>query len=106
MPRTEEEYVVASVSYSFGIAPPIMGFAALSNLGNIFKMQNKNPLMIGSGFEKAGRVDDRDDFISLALLPATDGSQQYYLAVTRSGRHYSSKDLEIWTFQSVVPLKR
>ena len=83
-----------------------MGFAVLTNKGNIYRMMNKNPITIGNSFHKFVRIDERDDFTSLTILQGTDGSQQFYLAVTQSGRHYYSKDLESWTFQSVVPLPK
>ncbi|MDP6966641.1 MAG: hypothetical protein QF551_05140 [Candidatus Marinimicrobia bacterium] len=103
---SHEEKIVAVVSFSFGIAPPIMGFAVLTNNGNIYRMVNKNPITIGDSFDKSVRIDERDDFVSLTVLPGTDGSQQFYLALTRNGRHYYSKDLESWTYQSVVPLPK
>ena len=103
---TSKEKTVAAVSFSFGIAPPVMGFAVLTNKGNIYRMMNKNPVTIGNSFHKFVRIDERDDFTSLTVLQGTDGSQQFYLAVTQSGRHYYSKDLESWTFQSVVPLPK
>ncbi len=101
-----KETIVSVVSYQFGIAPPIIGFAAMTNLGNIYKMDNKNVITVGNSFKKTVRVDSRDDFVSLALLPSQDGSQPFYLAMTKNGRHYVSKDLESWTYQSVAPLSR
>ena len=100
------ETIVSVVSYQFGIAPPIIGFAAMTNLGNIYKMENKNAITVGNSFKKTVRVDSRDDFISLAPLPSQDGSQPFYLAMTKNGRHYVSKDLDSWTYQSVAPLSR
>ena len=105
-PGANRETIVAVVSYQFGIAPPILGFAAMTNLGNIYKMDNKNVLTVGNSFKKTIRVDSRDDFVSLALLPSQDGSQPFYLAMTKNGRHYVSKDLGSWTYQSVAPLSR
>lgn len=95
---------MAVTHFSFGIAPTIIGFAALSNFGNVYAMENKNPLTLGETFEKLVRIDDRNDFITLTALPATEGSQQFFLATTRSGRHYYSKDLKSWTHQSGIPL--
>ena len=105
-PIANQETIVSVVSYQFGIAPPIIGFAAMTNLGNIYKMENKNAITVGNSFKKTVRVDSRDDFVSLALLPSQDGSQPFYLAMTKNGRHYVSKDLESWTYQSVAPLSR
>lgn len=103
---TEGESIVSIVPYQFGIAPPVFGFAAMSNLGHIYKMDNKNVVTVGDSFERSVRVDERDDFVSLALLPSQDGSQQYYLAMTKNGRAYVSKNLESWTYQSMAPISR
>ena len=106
LPIASQETIVSVLSYQFGIAPPIIGFAAMTNLGNIYKMENKNAITVGNSFKKTVRVDSRDDFISLAPLPSQDGSQPFYLAMTKNGRHYVSKDLGSWAYQSVAPLSR
>jgi len=93
-PEMISETIVSSVSYSFGIAPPIMGFAVLTNYGNVYLMQNRNPVTIGSVFNFSVRIDDRTDFISLTSLPGADATKQFYLAVSSSGNHYYSEDLK------------
>ena len=37
------ESVMGSVAYTFGIAPRITGFVFLTNHGNLYKLENKNP---------------------------------------------------------------
>lgn len=105
-PEMISETIVSSVSYSFGIAPPIMGFAVLTNYGNVYLMQNRNPITIGSVFNFSVRIDDRTDFISLTSLPGADGTKQFYLAVTSSGHHFFSEDLKKWKSQSIVPFNK
>ena len=42
LPEDKKEVVSASVHYSFGIAPPSMGFAIMTNYGRIYQLKNKN----------------------------------------------------------------
>ncbi|MEE2876747.1 MAG: collagen-like protein [Candidatus Neomarinimicrobiota bacterium] len=105
-PEKKKETVVAIVSFQFGIAPPIMGFAAMTNHGIIYKLENKNIFTVGESFLRSVRVDTRDDFVSLALMAAQEGTQPFYLAMTANGRHYVSQDLETWAYQSVAPISR
>ena len=37
-------------SYSFGFAPTITGFVFLTNYGRLFKLENKNPQVLGTDF--------------------------------------------------------
>ena len=50
-------------------------------------------------------MDNRNDFISLSLLPAQDAGESIFLAVTKNGLSYISKDLKVWNFQAQVPIK-
>ncbi len=102
----KNETIVSVIHYSFGIAPPEVGFVGLSNFGNLYRMRNKSPLLIGDTFEFLTNIDHENDFTSLSILPGSDGIEMYYLAVTASGGHYVSKNLEIWTKQGLIPLKR
>ena len=104
--ETEIEKIVSIVPYQFGIAPPIMGFAAMTNHGFIYKMENKNIYTAGETFSRSVRIDKREDFVSIALLSGEEGAQPFYLAMTENGRHYISKNLEDWVYQSVTPLSR
>ena len=101
-----KEAIVAIVPYQFGIAPPIMGFAAMSNEGVIYKLENKNLYTAGESFVRTVRIENRDDFISLALMSSQEGTRPLYLAMTANGRHYISQDLESWKYQSVAPINR
>ena len=44
----DNESVIGTVAYSFGIAPRITGFAYLTNSGKLFKFENKKPQKLGS----------------------------------------------------------
>ena len=102
--KYKSETIVSSTYFIFGSAPPVMGFVLLSNLGNIYTMKNVNPTMVGSEFSLLTQIDTRNDFFTLTILPKTDVSKPHFLAVTVSSRHYYSKDLKNWSYQSTVPL--
>ena len=46
-----DEVVVGSVAYSFGIAPRITGFAYLTSFGKVYKFENSNPQKLGNKVE-------------------------------------------------------
>ena len=48
--NSEKEIIIGSASYSFGFAPTITGFVFLTNYGRLFKLENKNPQVIGTDF--------------------------------------------------------
>jgi hypothetical protein len=98
----EPEIIIGTIPYLFGIAPPILGFAVLTSHGNLYRMDNKNPLSVGEVFKYVGRIDDRTDFISISHIPATEGSKQFFLALTRSGDYYVSEDLKSWTYTGTI----
>lgn len=98
-----EEKIVSSTYYNFGIAPLVLGIVALSNQGNVYQLRNITPVKIGNSFTFLSKIDDRDDFASLTILPALDGTKQYFLALTADGRHYVSDDLKTWEYQGQVP---
>ena len=52
----KNEVCVAIVPYQFGIAPPIMGFATLTNHGFIYKMENKNIYAAGEDFTRSSEL--------------------------------------------------
>ncbi len=97
------ERIVSSTYYNFGIAPLVLGIVALSNHGNVYQLRNITPVKIGNSFTFLSKIDDRDDFVSLTILPALDGTKQYFLALTANGRHYVSVDLKTWEYQGQVP---
>ncbi len=98
------EVVTASVHFSFGIAPPIMGFAVMTNYGNIFQLKNKNPAILGDNFEFLVRIADHDNFISLSFLSGGEGQYHFYLAITEDGNSYVSDDLKNWSSKGIIPL--
>ena len=98
------EQIIFSAHFTFGPLPPKTGFVLLSNLGKIYTMKNADPTTVGSKFKYLTRIDSRNDFVGLTILPKTEVSKPHFLAVTASGRHYYSKDLKKWTFQATVPL--
>ena len=102
--KYKSETIVSSTYFIFRSAPPRTGFVLLSNLGNVYTMRNVNPTKVGSEFSHWTRIDSQNDFVGLTILPKTEVSKPHFLAVTASGRHYYSKDLKNWSYQSTVPL--
>lgn len=100
------EEVVGCVYYVFGIAPPVVGFAALTNYGNLYLMKNKNPIKVGGSFVLSTRIDKKLNFISLTYLQGTEEIKQHFLALTASGDHYISSDLKKWSHQGTILLKK
>ena len=102
---SKKEIVSASVHFSFGIAPPVLGFAVMTNYGRIYQIKNKNEVTMGDNFEFLIRVAEYDDFVSLSFLSGAEGQKQFYMAITESGRSYVSEDLKNWSFKVDIPLK-
>ena len=101
----KKESITASVHYSFGIAPPSMGFAIMTNHGNIYQLKNKNPVTMGDNFEFLVRVAEHDDFVSLSFLSGGEGQKHFYMAISESGKSYVSEDLKKWSYKGEIPLK-
>ena len=51
-----KERICALISYKEGIAPPVLGFAALTTSGKILFMKNPSPISIGSKFEFQAQI--------------------------------------------------
>ena len=98
-----KEEICALISYKEGIAPPILGFAALTTNGKILIMQNTSPVNIGEKFIFQTQIADRADFVALSVLSGEEGEKTYYVAMTADGHHYYSLDLEEWTPQGQSP---
>jgi len=96
---SNKEEICALISFNEGIAPPILGFAALMTNGKIWLMQNSSPVNIGDKFIFQTQIADRADFVSLSVLSGEEGIKTYYLAMTADGHHYYSVDLKEWTPQ-------
>lgn len=94
--KSMPEQVVSTIHYRFGISE--MGFALLTSYGRVFIMKNKNPVTAGDGYEYLSRVaTDDHQFISLSILPGSDGSKQIFLAMAKNGHAFVSEDLKTWS---------
>ena len=101
---SQQESVVGSASYSFGMAPTITGFCYLTSHGRVFKLENKNTQMLGGEVKFVGAIADHTNFIGLNRIVYGEDIKQYFSAVTRSGLIYTSEDLKNWTQNSSLPL--
>ena len=101
---SQQESVVGSASYSFGIAPTITGFCYLTSHGRVFKLENKNTQTLGEKVGFVGTIADHTDFIGLNRIVYGEDIKQYFSAVTRSGLIYTSEDLKNWIQNSSLPL--
>ena len=92
-----KEEICALISYKEGIAPPVLGFVALTTNGKILIMQNTSPVNIGEMFIFQIQIADRADFVALSVLSGEEGEKTFYVAMTADGHHYYSLDLKEWT---------
>ena len=97
-----KEEICALISYKEGIAPPILGFAALTTNGKILLMKNTSPVNIGDKFMFLTQIADRADFVSLAVLSGEEGEKTFYVAITADGHHYYLEDLKEWNSQGQI----
>jgi len=100
---SDKQEICAIISFNEGIAPPILGFAALTTNGKIYLMQNTSPVNVGNKFIFQTQIADRDDFVSLSVLSGDEGVKTYYVAITADGHHYYSLDLKEWNPQGQSP---
>jgi len=98
-----KEEICALISFNEGIAPPVLGFAALTINGKILIMKNTSPVNIGEKFIFETQIADRADFVSLSVLTGTEGEKTFYVAITADGHHYYSGDLKEWNPQGQSP---
>lgn len=101
---SQQESVVGSASYSFGMAPTITGFCYLTSHGRVFKLENKNTQTLGEKVGFVGTIADHTNFMGLNRIVYGEDIKQYFSAVTRSGMIYTSEDLKNWTQNSSLPL--
>ena len=101
---SQQESVVGSASYSFGMAPTITGFCYLTSYGRVFKQENKNTQTLGEKVGFVGTIADHTDFMGLNRIVYGEDIKQYFSAVTWSGMIYTSEDLKNWTQNSSLPL--
>ena len=102
----DNEVVVGSVAYSFGIAPRITGFAYLTSSGKIYKLENSNPQKLGNKVELVTQISKDDQFISLGRTTYGDDIKQFFTAVTINGEIYTSEKLDSWTKMASIPLSK
>ena len=98
------EQIIGSVAYSFGIAPRITGFVYLSNFGNLFKLENKNPQVIGSEINSIGRIADYKNFSVFSRTTYGDDIKQFFSASTSDGKIYISEDLLNWELKNRISI--
>ena len=100
------EVVVGSVAYSFGIAPRITGFAYLTSYGKVYKFENSNPQKLGNEVELVTQISKENQFISLGRTTYGDDIKQFFTAVTKDGEIYTSEKLDSWTKMASIPLSK
>ena len=98
-----KEEICALISYKEGIAPQVLGFAALTTNGKILIMKNTSPINIGEKFIFQTQIADRVDFVTLSVLSGEEGEKTFYVAITADGHHYYSLDLKEWNPQGQSP---
>ena len=103
---SDNEVVVGSIAYSFGIAPRITGFAYLTSSGKIYKLENSNPQKLGNKVELVTQISKDDQFISLGRTTYGDDIKQFFTAVTINGEIYTSEKLASWTKMASIPLSK
>ena len=100
----DNESVIGTVAYSFGIAPRITGFAYLTTSGKLFKFENKNPQKLGSEIKLIAQLSKNQRFISFGRTTYGDDIKQFFTAVTDNGQIYTSENLKTWTKSATIPL--
>ena len=103
---SDNEVIVGSVAYSFGIAPRITGFAYLTSSGKVYKLENNNPQKLGNKVELITQISKEDQFISLGRTTYGDDIKQFFTAVTMNGAIYTSEKLDSWTKMASIPLSK
>ena len=103
---SDNEVVVGSVAYSFGIAPRITGFTYLTSSGKIYKLENSNPQKLGNKVELVTQISKDDQFISLGRTTYGDDIKQFFTAVTMDGDLYTSEKLDSWIKMASIPLSK
>ena len=93
---SEEEVFTSSASYSFGFAPTITGFVFLTSHGRLFKLENKNPQVLGNDLSFITKIDSRTDFVDIKRIVYAEDIKQYFSVVTKSGIVYTSDNLKNW----------
>ncbi len=103
---SDNEVIVGSIAYSFGIAPRITGFAYLTSSGKIYKLENSNPQKLGNKVELVTQISKKNQFISLGRTTYGDDIKQFFTAVTINGEIYTSEKLDSWMKMASIPLSK
>ena len=103
---SDNESVVGTVAYSFGIAPRITGFAYLTSSGKLFKFENKNPQKLGDKVKFVTQLSKTQRFISFGRTTYGDDIKQFFTAVTKNGNIFTSEDLDSWSKVASIPLTK
>ena len=103
---SDNESVVGTVAYSFGIAPTITGFAYLTSSGKLFKFENKNPQKLGDEVKLVTQLSKTQRFISFGRTTYGDDIKQFFTAVTKNGNIFTSEDLDSWSKVASIPLTK
>ena len=103
---SDNESVVGTVAYSFGIAPRITGFAYLTSSGKLFKFENKNPQKLGDEVKLVTQLSKTQRFISFGRTTYGDDIKQFFTAVTKNGNIFTSEDLDSWSKVASIPLSK
>ena len=103
-PKSNES-IVGSVAYTFGIAPRITGFVFLTNHGNVYKLENKNPQELGGALEKIVRIANFTNFTVFTRTTYGDDIKQFFAACTSDGKIYTSENLTDWQLNSTINIR-
>jgi len=102
--NANNEIIVGTLAYSFGIAPRITGFSYLTSSGKVFKLENKNPQKFGSEIKLVTQISKEQKFVSFGRTTFGDDIKQLFTAVSINGDIYISEKLDSWTKVVTIPL--
>ena len=102
--NSNNETIVGTLAYSFGIAPRITGFSYLTSSGKVFKLENKNPQKFGSEIKLITRISTDQKFVSFGRTTFGDDIKQLFTAVSTNGDIYISEKLDSWAKVATIPL--
>ena len=102
--NSNNETIVGTLAYSFGIAPRITGFSYLTSSGKVFKLENKNPQKFGSEIKFITQISTNQKFVSFGRTTYGDDIKQLFTAVSTNGDIYISEKLDSWTKVVTIPL--
>ena len=77
----------------------------LTNKGHLYKLDSKNPKTLGQKTEYITRIEEKNDFTSIAKTAYGEDIKQYFTSTTKSGDIYFSEDLKDWNKLILKTLK-